>query len=83
MSKAEFLASLPYPATAIRILGDGGYVVLLNVPENELGAIAQLALMRQSVLKVTIEDIGAKPPHKAKKTNDHAETEDRDRYFTG
>lgn len=56
-----FLASLPYPHTAMRVLGDGGYIIYLNVPEDEMGAVMQLMLMRQSVIKITAEDVGARP----------------------
>lgn len=45
----------------MRVLGDGGYVVYLNVPEDEMGAVMQLMLMRQSVIKFTAEDMGAQP----------------------
>lgn len=61
-SKVEFLASLPYPDTAMRVLGDGGYIIYLNVPEDELGNVMQLMLMRKSVIKIMAEDMGALPP---------------------
>lgn len=67
VERVEFLASLPFPNTAMRVLGDGGYVVYLNVPEDELGNVMQLMLMRQSVIKVTVENLGTQPIKKGKK----------------
>ena len=65
-----FLASFPNIQTAIRVAGDGGARILLDIPEDELPAIARLLLMRGMVLKVTVE-------------THHGTTEDRDQYFTG
>jgi hypothetical protein len=66
----SFLASFPNIQTAIRVAGDGGARILLDIPEDELPAIARLLLMRGQVLRVTVE------PY-------HGATEDRNRYFTG
>ena len=63
-----FLASFPSIQTAIRVAGDGGARILLDIPEDELPAIARLLLMRGQVLKITVE-------------THHGETQDRDRYF--
>lgn len=56
-----FLATLPFPSTAMRVMGDGGYVVYLHIPEDELGAVMQLMLMRQSVIQITATNLGAQP----------------------
>jgi hypothetical protein len=64
-----FLASFPNIQTAIRVAGDGGARILLDIPEDELPAIARLLLMRGMVLKITVE------------INDNGETTDRNRYF--
>jgi hypothetical protein len=70
VSKAiTFLASFPNIQTAIRVAGDGGARILLDIPEDELPAIARLLLMRGMVLKITVE------------INDNGETTDRNRYF--
>ena len=50
-----FEASLPAIQTAIKIAGDGGARVQLDIPETELPAIARLLLARGRVLRVTIE----------------------------
>jgi hypothetical protein len=50
-----FLASFPNIQTAIRVAGDGGARILLDIPEDELPSIARLLLMRGIVLRVTVE----------------------------
>ena len=50
-----FLASFPNIQTAIRVAGDGGARILLDIPEDELPAIARLLLMRGQVLRITVE----------------------------
>ncbi len=50
-----FLASFPNIQTAIRVAGDGGARILLDIPEDELPSIARLLLMRGMVLRVTVE----------------------------
>lgn len=63
-----FLAALaPSP---MRVMADGGYRVYLDVPEDELGAVMQLILLRKEYLRFTVE---------VEET--HGTTEDRDRYF--
>lgn len=56
-----FMASFPNIQTAIRVAGDGGARILLDIPENELPAIARLLLMRGMVLRVTVEAEAAVP----------------------
>lgn len=50
-----FLASFPNIQTAIRVAGDGGARILLDIPESEMPAIVRLMLMRGIVLRVTVE----------------------------
>jgi hypothetical protein len=50
-----FLASFPNIQTAIRVAGDGGARILLDIAEDELPSIARLLLMRGIVLRVTVE----------------------------
>jgi hypothetical protein len=50
-----FLASFPNIQTAIRVAGDGGARILLDIPESEMPSIVRLMLMRGIVLKVTVE----------------------------
>lgn len=52
-----FIASFPNIQSAIRVSGDGGARILLDIPESELPAIARLLLMRGKAINVTIEDI--------------------------
>ena len=68
-----FLATIPPIQTAIKVAGDGGARVQLDIPESELPAIARLLLARGKVLRVTVE---------AEQEED-AKTEDRNRYFSG
>ena len=51
----SFVASFPNIQTAIRVAGDGGARILLDIPESELPAIARLLLLRGVVLTVTVE----------------------------
>lgn len=55
----------------MRVMADGGYRIYLDVPEDELGAVMQLILLRKEYLQITVEV-----------ADDHAKTEDTDRYFT-
>ena len=52
-----FLASFPNISSAIRVAGDGGARILLDISEDEMPAIVRLMLMRGKVIKVTVEDI--------------------------
>jgi precorrin-6x reductase len=53
--RVEFLASFPNIQTAIRVAGDGGARILLDIPESELPAIMRLLLLRGMVVRVTVE----------------------------
>ena len=66
--RITFIASFPGIASAIRVAGDGGARILLDIPENELPAIARLLLMRGKAIKVTVEDI---PTDDAKNEEKH------------
>lgn len=66
MSEADepiaFLASFPNIQTAIRVAGDGGARILLDIPESEMPAIVRLMLMRGIVLRVTVEPEATERP---------------------
>lgn len=52
----SFLAAFPAIQTAIKITGNGdGMRIQLDIPETEMGQAARLILMRECVLKVTVE----------------------------
>ena len=57
MSEAiQFLASFPGIMSAIKVTGDGsGMRIQLDIPESEMGEAVGLLLLRECVLKVTIE----------------------------
>ncbi len=52
---ASFLATFPPILSALRMAGDGGMRIQLDIPESEMGEAAKLLLWRQRVLRVTIE----------------------------
>ena len=51
----SFLASFPNIQAAIRVAGDGGARILLDIPETELPAIVRLLLLRGQLIRVTVE----------------------------
>lgn len=51
----SFVASFPNIQTAIRVAGDGGARILLDIPETEMPAIVRLMLLRGMVIRVTVE----------------------------
>lgn len=52
----SFRASFPTIQTAIKITGDGGGMrIQLDIPETEMAQAVRLLVMRQMVLKVTVE----------------------------
>jgi len=53
-SQCSFYAIFPSIQSAIRIDGDGGMRIQLDIPESEIGNALDLLSMRQKVLKVTI-----------------------------
>ena len=52
---ATFTATLPPLLSAIRISGDGGCRIMLDVPESEMGEAVKLLMWRQMPLRVTVE----------------------------
>jgi hypothetical protein len=55
-NKIQFVAAFPSIQSAIKITGDGnGMRIQLDIPETEMGQAARLLLMREKVLKVTVE----------------------------
>lgn len=67
MSALTFLAALaPSP---MRVMADGGYRIYLDLPEDELGAVMQLILLRKEYLRITVE------------VQKDDQAKDRDRYF--
>lgn len=51
----EFVASFPPILSAIKVDGQGGMRIQLDVPETEMGNAAMIILWRQMRLKVRIE----------------------------
>lgn len=58
----SFVASFPNIQTAIRVAGDGGARILLDIPESELPAIVRLLLLRGQVVRVTVAPERAAQP---------------------
>ena len=52
---ATFAATLPPLLSAIRISGDGGCRIMLDVPESEMGEAVKLLMWRQMPLRITVE----------------------------
>ena len=65
MSKAKgrrtavFFASIPPMETAIKIHGEGGARLQLDIAESDLGGFLAVLPMRQMRLRVTVEAAGA------------------------
>ncbi len=80
-----FLASLPPTDGALKAHGDGGFRLLLDIPDSEAPAFVRLLLYRQMVLRVTVQAEGERPKklRKKKQADDDGETEDRTGYFAG
>lgn len=57
---ATFLATFPSILSAIRMAGDGGMRVQLDIPESEMGEALKVLMWRECVLQVTVkpEDAG-------------------------
>lgn len=52
----QFRASFPAIQTAIKITGDGGGMrIQLDIPESEMAQAVKLLMLRQVVLRVTVE----------------------------
>ena len=54
---AVFLASLPPIMTAIKVSGDGGASIQLDVPDTHIADVLRLLLWRDTVLEVTVKPI--------------------------
>ena len=50
----KFLAIIPMIQTAIKISGDGGARIQLEVPETDVKAVFELAKMKEQILRVEI-----------------------------
>lgn len=58
MSEAvEFVASIPPIQSAIKIDGQGGARIQLDVPENEMGNFIKVMMWRGMRLKISVEPI--------------------------
>lgn len=53
--RATFLAIIPDTATAIQIHGGGGMRVRFDISEDQIGEALALTLMRDRLLKITVE----------------------------
>ena len=53
--KVQFIASIPPIETAIKIHGEEGARLILDVADTELGNFFPITLMRGKVLKITVE----------------------------
>ena len=53
----SFTASIPPIETAIKIHGDGGARLILDIAESDLGAFLPACTMRGKRIKVTLEDV--------------------------
>lgn len=57
----SFLAIISPVLAGIKITGDGnGMRIQLDIPETEMGAAARLLLMREKILKITVEEFNVK-----------------------
>lgn len=56
--RAEFYAVIPSIATAIRIHGESGARIMLDVDDQQLAEVLKLVAWREGLLKVTVEPIG-------------------------
>jgi len=52
---ATFLATIPSILSAIRMAGDGGMRIQLDIAESEMAEALKLLMWRQQVLRVTVE----------------------------
>ena len=51
---ATFLASFPPILSALRMAGDGGMRIQLDIPESEMAEALKLLMWRGQVVKVTV-----------------------------
>ena len=54
-NQASFVATLPPILSAIRVAGDGGMRVQLDIPESEMGEACKMLMWREMVLRVHVE----------------------------
>jgi hypothetical protein len=54
-----FPATIPPTETAIKIHGEGGARLILDIAESDLGAFLPALVMRMKRLKITMEDADA------------------------
>ena len=54
-TKAVFLATLPSILSCIKVSGDGGARLQLDVPDSDMAEALKLLLWRGMVLRVTVE----------------------------
>ena len=55
LKPVTFRASIPPTETAIKIHGDGGARMILDIAESDLGGFLPALVMRGHVLQVTLE----------------------------
>ena len=63
--EATFLASFPSIQSAIKIAGDGGMRIQLDIPESHISEALAIMVWRDQILEVTI-----KPQKKSKGVSD-------------
>ena len=52
---ASFLATFPPVLSAIRMAGDGGMRLMIDIPESDMAEAVKMLAWRQQVLRVTVE----------------------------
>jgi len=55
---ATFRATFPPVLSAIRMAGDGGMRIMMDIPESDMAEAIQLLAWRQKVLRVTVTPDG-------------------------
>ena len=56
--QARFQATLPPILSAVKVSGDGGLRIQLDVPQTDEADALKLLLWRERVLRITVEPIG-------------------------
>ena len=51
---ATFVATFPPILSAIRMAGDGGMRIMVDIPESDIAEATKLLLWRQDVLRMTV-----------------------------
>ena len=51
---ATFRATFPPVLSAIRVSGDGGMRIMVDIPETDMGEALKLLMWKQRVLRVTV-----------------------------